>query len=140
MPYIPTYVLDEGAWTTWTPTLTQSGPVSHTVTYAKYLQLGHLVFVGAVLTCTGAGTLNEYVVVGNLPVAMAVTSHASVTGGFRIFDAGTANYVGVAAAHNNSPTAVVGLAHGLGDAFGKAPNFALANTDVVAIFLTYEAA
>ena len=32
--------LDQVAWTTWTPTLTQTGAVTKTVTYAKYTQVG----------------------------------------------------------------------------------------------------
>ena len=51
------------AWETWTPTVTQSGSVTCTVTYAKYAQIQKLVVASAYLTVTGTGTANNPVLV-----------------------------------------------------------------------------
>jgi hypothetical protein len=55
------------AWASWTPTLTQSGNVTKTVTLAKYFQIGKIVVAVYVLTVTGTGTGNNVVTV-SLPV------------------------------------------------------------------------
>ena len=44
------------AWSTYTPTLTQSGAVTKTVDYASYMKIGRLVICNVHLTATGAGT------------------------------------------------------------------------------------
>jgi hypothetical protein len=65
--------LDALAWTSYTPTLTQLGAVTKTVTYAKYTRLANCVIVRCVLACTGSGTANNLITV-SLPVTASQAS------------------------------------------------------------------
>ena len=68
---INTYLSGEGgAWTTWTPTLTQSGTVTATVTSAVYGRWGRLIVGQFRLSVTGTGTGSNAVTV-SLPVTSA---------------------------------------------------------------------
>lgn len=85
------------AWTSWTPTMTQTGALTFTVTAAKYLKVGRLVVAYFDLTGFSGGT-NAAAIVMNfgsggtaLPTASA---GSSIHGQFRWFDAGNTNYVG----------------------------------------------
>lgn len=73
------------AWTSYTPTLTQSAAVTKTVTYAKYIQIGKTVIAEINLTCTGTGTAANTVLVGLPPVAAASPNFTPVGTGY-IFD------------------------------------------------------
>lgn len=64
------FPLGVDGWTTYTPTLTQLGAVTKTVTYGKYQRVGRLVFVQVFLSCTGSGTAANAVTV-SLPVTAA---------------------------------------------------------------------
>jgi hypothetical protein len=72
-----------GAWTTWTPTLTQSGAVTATITHAVYGRWGRLIIVNLRLAVTGAGTAANAVTV-SLPVTAARVNMVVGTGG--VFD------------------------------------------------------
>ena len=124
------------AWTSYTPTLTQSGAVTKTVTYAKYVQIGDFVWVQVSLTATGAGTTNNAITV-SLPVTAA--SYYGVSGAAFVLDANVNSYVGTA---RGATTTTVAFYQGLGGgtAIGQSPNFALASTDVVQFSAFYEAA
>jgi hypothetical protein len=63
-----------GALTAWTPAITQSGSVTCTVTYATYQRIGRMIHFDVHLTCTGAGTGANAVV-----VTLPVTAHGSLT-------------------------------------------------------------
>lgn len=65
------FPLGTGAWTSYTPTLTQSATVTKTVNHAQYFKIGRLVVGQVLLTVTGTGTASNAVVIG-LPVAAAV--------------------------------------------------------------------
>jgi hypothetical protein len=60
------------AWTDYTPTLTQSGAISKTVTYARWRKLGRLLTVHGVLSATSAGTANNPIIIG-MPEAFVTT-------------------------------------------------------------------
>jgi hypothetical protein len=127
-----------GAWTDYTPTLTQSVTVTKTVTYAKYLKLGRTVHVSAILTVTGSGTPSQAIAVG-LPVTAAFAGAPFGSG--RISDGG-ANSTGYA---ELSSTTTVGLIlHAAGNAYAGATSSGYTNGlglgDVVSIVGTYEAA
>ena len=124
------------AWTSYTPTLTQSGAVTKTVTYAKYVQIGNFVWVQVFLTATGAGTAANAITV-TLPVA--AIAHQGVSGAAFVLDANVNSYVGTA---RGLTTTTVAFFQGLGGgtAIGQSPNFALANTDIVQFSVFYEAA
>lgn len=62
-----------GAWTAYTPTLTQLGAVTKTVTYAKYVRMGRSIYFAVDLSVTGTGTAANDVSVG-LPVTAAATA------------------------------------------------------------------
>lgn len=54
-------------WQDWTPTVTQSGAVSNTVLYAKYLVMGPITFFTAAIDITGSGTGGNAIVIGGQP-------------------------------------------------------------------------
>lgn len=59
-----------GTWTTWTPTVTQSGSVTVTVNFAKYKIIDKVCFVSVRLTVTGSGTSGNDITIGGQPAAM----------------------------------------------------------------------
>lgn len=134
------FPLAVNGWTSYTPTLTQSGAVAKTVTYAKYQRVGRIITVQVFLSCTGAGTAANAVVVG-LPVTAAHSTLISLGVG-AIFDssAGTV-YKGLVIPAstttiqfrpmNTTTAGVLGA-----DTF----TLALASGDTVDFTATYEAA
>lgn len=132
-------VVPIGQWTDYTPTLTQSIAVTKTINYARYIRIGRLIVAQVYLTITSAGTGGNPVVVG-LPFAASNTTvaTASTIGSFSYQDTGTASYSGTA--NFTSSTTVAGQAHNQGAFIGQAPSFTTANTDIVSIMVSYEAA
>src|SRR5512138_2983596 len=59
-----------GDWAAWTPTVTQSGAVTVTVTYARYCLVGKVCHVQARLAVTGSGTETNAIVIGGQPAAI----------------------------------------------------------------------
>lgn len=129
-----------GIWADWTPTVTQSGSVTVTVTYARYFTAGKLVVLQAKLGVTGTGTTNNAIVISGIPTAIQPASSGglSVVGTIDIQDTGTAQYVGALIAVGAND--LRGLADGLGNYIGITPNFALANTDIISFQAAYERA
>lgn len=137
-----TYILDNlrsiAEWTSYTPTLVQSGAVTKTVTYAKYRSFGGVVEVLVYLTVTGAGSAGNAIAVG-LPVTGAASTRMILGSGL-ISHTGTANYPVLVEnlstttvdfwRSDQPPTARV----------GADPSFALANTDFITFQAVYEAA
>lgn len=123
------------AWTSYTPTLTQGGAVTKTVTYAKYLQFGKMVTVTVNLLSTGVGTAGQNVVVG-LPITAANAN--AIVGSFRYLDSGTALWVGTC--FGSSTTTVVLQTANVAAEFGQSPAVTMAANDTVQISVTYEAA
>lgn len=64
------FPLGAGVWTAYTPTLTQGGAVTKTVTSARYMRVGRSIFGQVALAVTGPGTAANAVLVG-LPVQAA---------------------------------------------------------------------
>lgn len=56
-----------GAWSSYTPTWTQSATITKTVNWARYTQFNKLVVVNIKMTASSAGTANNKILVG-LPV------------------------------------------------------------------------
>jgi len=133
-----TYASHEGgAWTAFTPVITQSGGVTCTVTYGKYARAGRLITFNFYLTVTGSGTSSNPVTV-SLPVTAAATN--GVNGAGWIYDESvTTRYSGV---WTGSSTSVVALVHDASGAntWGNAPTTALASGDLVVGSIIYEAA
>jgi hypothetical protein len=135
-----TYVLDNlraiAEWTSYTPTVTQSGAVTKTVTYAKYKSYGGTVEVIVDLAITGTGTGANAVTV-SLPVTAASSGTIPVGFGW-IFDttAGT-NYKAPVYLVSTTTVAFVGTGGNLGVSEFTA---ALASGDAVRFTARYEAA
>lgn len=126
-----------GAWNSYTPTLTQSGTVSKTVTYAKYRQFGKTVKGSVLLAVTGSGTTNNPVLIG-LPVASQATTGLVMGSGDIVDSSAGQHYVG--AVVSSSTTTVGIVAHAQSTWVGNAPNFALASGDTVRVDFEYETA
>jgi len=138
---INTYLMGEGgAWTTWTPTVTQLGAVSVTVTSAVYGRWGRMIVGHLRLSVTGTGTASNAVTV-SLPVTSARTAVPVGSGG--VYDlSAVLNYTGHVSL--NTTTTFQFEPQGL----GVSPNpigvagftAALAAGDIIQAFFTYEAA
>lgn len=132
-----------GAYSSYTPTLTQTGAVTKTVNKANFVQFGKMVHVEVVLTVTGTGTGGTTVLIG-LPVAANMFSSGfdTLAGSGRVFDDSTA------AVHRGIPVLVSTTTVRLeptnstgGDGLGVTGfTAALAANDVVLFAATYEAA
>jgi len=129
------------AWTAFTPQLrTASTNYTSTVIYGRYLKIGKLVYVQAAVTATASGGANEIVRLG-LPAGLSPVNNSadSVIGGFKIKDAGTAFYVGMASTPD--PGWVSGTAQDTNDYMGgSGPRFTMAPNDTIAYNVTYEIA
>lgn len=125
------------AWTGYTPTLTQSGAVTKTVTTARYIQQGKVVHVTIRLDITGSGTSSNAVTVG-LPVAAASTNGIQGTG--NIVDASAPQRYTAFCAGVSTTTFVFATDTASTSAWGVSPTTALASGDILYAQLTYEAA
>lgn len=73
-----------GAWTSFTPTLVQSGAVTKTSTVASYVKIGRLCVVNYLLQVIGTGTANNEIRVG---VPLTAANAASIPCGVgAVFD------------------------------------------------------
>lgn len=138
---INTYLMHEGgAWTTWTPTLTQSGTVTCTVTRAVYARAGRLIHFTVSLAVTGTGTGAANVTI-SCPVTAAASAYV-VGGAGRIFDSSASfSYQGTPYMLS---TTTIGLLASSGTGVNLLGNStftaALASGDIVDISGFYESA
>ena len=123
------------AYTAWTPVITQSGVVTHTVTFAGYKLLStkmcHLI---ANLVVTGAGTGANVITISGWPSAInpyQMGNYAAVGVG-TVLDTGTNIYPAIAFLYNTA-TAIQFHWQPTGNYLGVNPNFALANTDEITL-------
>lgn len=125
---------------TWTPTVTQSGSVAVTVTYATYKIRGRACHVEVQLDITGSGTGGNAIIIGGQPAAIQPThTGATVPIGISIVsDTGTANYLGLLTANAASAWRIYDT--NTRGQIGVNPNFALANTDIIIFNATYDLA
>lgn len=116
-----------GQGTVWTPTLTQSGAVTKTVTYARANTVGGWCKGYCRLDVTGSGTGNNAITVTTPTTAITT---GLVVGSFLIndADASTGDCVGVVRLLTTGTFdfAIAGAA-----SVGVTPNFALASGDVI---------
>ena len=131
-----------GAWTSWTPTLTQTGTVTKTTTHAVYARYGRMIVASFRLTVTGSGTGASAVTISNLPATAARTFMLAGSGG--IFDSSASlNYS--ANILFQSTTVIDFRGHGIGTAANTQLGVTgftagLAVSDIVEGFFVYEAA
>lgn len=128
------------AWTTYVPTLTQSGAVTKTVTRASYVRIGRTIIATGVLSVTGTGTSANVITV-SLPVTAASAGDVVGSGGVYDFD-GNVAYNGIATLRTTTTVqfqlgngAVNNYIGGTGGGFTAA----LASGDAVYWSITYEA-
>lgn len=128
----------DGAWTPYTPTLTQSVAVTKTATYAKYSRVGRTITVALVLDVTGTGTAGNDILIG-LPVAAAAIN---VDCGYGIvYDASAGlGYGGILEVRTTTTVCLRSMTQAGG--FLGTINFtaALAASDAIRVSLTYESA
>ena len=126
-----------GAWTAWTPTLTQGGTVTWNAgtSRARYLQVGKTVHAVCRLEVTGNGTFNNAV-----KMTLPVTAAAAISGGgtFWHFDTGNANFTGFVSI--DTPTELLFYHSGGNQAYGANNSVTVSNGDVFNMFVTYEVA
>ena len=131
--------LDQVAFSTWTPTITQVGNPTKTVTYARYQQVGKIIAAYWKLAVTSAGTTNN-----PITISVPVTAKQSdqYCGQFIFTDQSTGSiYVGIA--QLASTTTVQGLlssTSGVTSVIGSTPNLPLASGDTLWGSIVYEAA
>lgn len=129
----------DGAWTSWTPTLTQSGAVTKTVTYARYTRIGRTIMFALDLSATGAGVAANAVTV-TLPVTAAASAVQLGTGVIYDVSAGIL-YSGTVALASTAAAQIWPAADGAASALGvRAFTAALAAGDLIRMTGTYESA
>jgi hypothetical protein len=127
-----------GAWTTWTPTYTQTGSLTTSAASARYSQIGKIVTAHAEATFSNSGTTNTSFLLTNLPVTAASTGTRIIGHGV-LFDSSTSiNYSGHLLFVSSTEIRFVGDWSGSLQ-WGFAPNLAIASGDVWRFSLMYEA-
>lgn len=143
---INTYLMGEGgAWTSWTPTVTQSGSVTVTVTSAAFARYGRTILFRAHLSVTGSGTASNAIVL-SLPVAASasyVLNHP-INGSALLVDQSTSQWdlaIPVRAT-STSTVYLVSVGSAVNTYLGNDGNFAagLASGDTIWYAGSYEAA
>lgn len=138
---INTYLMGEGgAWTSWTPTVTQSGSVTVTNTRSRYARYGRTIHFTAQLSVTGSGTGSNAITI-SLPVTAAASAQM-VGVGLLVDSSASLIYPSVLLASSTTAlqmrdTTAVGADGRLGFAVFTA---GLASGDTIQISGTYEAA
>ena len=132
------YLLRE-AWRDWTPTVTQSGSVTVTVTYARYIVLARTVITQAQLSITGSGTGNNAIVIGGVPSVIQPANNSgntAVIGSALVFESGVGFWGGALVAFGASDWRIT---HGGNTSWvGITPNFGLSASDTIGFMATYE--
>lgn len=131
-----------GTWTDWTPTMTQSGAVTLTVNYARYLKVGTQVIVWVKVSPTSSGTTNNPIIIASVPAAIAPTQQGTgthVVGTFNFLDASPAGYYGGAVfARSASTLGFIWSAGSGGNEIGQGPNIAVASGDALGFIAQWE--
>ena len=140
---INTYLMGEGgAWTSWTPTVTQSGSVTVTNTRSRYARYGRTIHFSLSLSVTGSGTSTNAVLVST-PVTAAASTLVIGTGWINDTSAST-YYGGVAYLASTTTIALLPSAtNANGVALGQTGagfSAGLASGDLINISGTFEAA
>ena len=142
---VNTFLAGEGgAWTTWTPTVTQSGAVTVTNTRSRFARYGRTIHFSCDLTVTGSGTAGNAILI-SLPVTAAASS--TIPGGMPMGegavydDSGVAVFRGQAALISTTSMQILSGATDFLSALGVSGfTLALASPDRIAITGSYEAA
>jgi hypothetical protein len=139
-----------GAMQTYTPTWTQSATITKTVNWARYTQLNKWVYGSIQMTATGAGTVNNKILVdfpvnasaNNFIVGTAYFSDASASPGAMVTclcvyeSATTFAFVG----NNTNIALTTDTSLRFGQTNAQGGSFTLASGDIIRIQFAYEAA
>lgn len=129
-------------WTTWTPTVTQSGSVTCTVENAVYSAVGDVTHFQATLAMTASGTTNNPIVIAGQPAALqnvyTSTTTTPIIGHGLLRDEGTGYYIVNVIAYGSTAWRLITY-NSTGYA-GQSPNFALASGDRISITGTVRSA
>jgi hypothetical protein len=142
---INTYLMGEGgAWTSWTPTVTQSASVTVTNTHSRYARYGRTIHATTLLTVTGSGTASNDILI-SLPVtaAAAYGAAAIVMGVGHVIDSSASlSYHGPAVSFNTTTCRIkaASAASSTGYLGGTTFTAGLASGDNLLFTITYEAA
>jgi hypothetical protein len=137
---IVTYLAGEGgAWTSWTPTVTQSGSVTVTNTRSRYARYGRTIHFTLNLAVTGSGTGSNDVSV-SLP-ATAASSGELIGTGYIYDSSAVAGYKGISYLASTTAVKILPNNNNGAGAMGNSEFTAgLASGDQIVINGTYEAA
>lgn len=133
-------VLRVGAWTTYTPTVTQVSALSTSGSQFAYCRIGGktIVATGAI-TITQTGTAGNKITIGlPLPAATRYTSDQHALGSAHYLDSGTTNYQG-ALMWDSSTTGNI-ITNTAASALGAGVSIATGNGDTIGYAITYEIA
>lgn len=134
-----TYLSHEGgAWTTYTPTVSQgaSANIAKTTAYSSYARAGRMITWNFSLSMTASGTSGSAV---TLTLPVTASSSSAVVGGGTIIDASVSNYAGAWQGASTTTVNFLANAGGAGSSFGLSPNVAIVSGDVLKGSITYEA-
>jgi len=132
-------VAPSATWTSYTPVIKGGNTtVTATLEYAKYCQIGKLLFVQVRATCTSSGAVNGAVsITAPTGLGALVQSSTRNVGTFLINQSGNF-YIGTCLASGNDAFTGIGTSN---DYMGSAtPALTLASGNVVSISATYEVA
>jgi len=135
---------DIGVWQSYSPTLTQNGARSATITNAQYSQINKLCFVNFDLTCTTSGSAGSPITV-SLPISAAAASSGSeirtIGSGF-FYDASATDVIllNVGLVNSTNVGFNTELSTNPSVFFGNQPSLALANDDIVSASIVYQVA
>jgi len=127
-----------GAWSAWTPTITQSNNITYTAQYAKYGQINKFVFAECRVDLTNSGTAGNQISV-TTPVSIAGAGQCIGTAFF--YDASANNTYNLTCLRLSS-TALIFFYNltGASSDFGVTPSLALGSSDQIRISIFFEAA
>lgn len=128
-----------GLWSTFSPVWTQSGTISYTNNYSKYVVIGKTVHFQCSLLATSAGGAATAMGV-TLPVTASNATIFRAVGGANYYDA-SPNTMYVLSPYMGSTNTVNFVSDtSAGNAFGANPAVTVAIGDYISLALTYEAA
>ena len=130
-------LIDTGAWSTYTPSLTQPGAISKTVTLARYAEVGKIVHGTVRLDVTGTGTTNNPIEVGLPVTGQTGTDH--VIGGGLFYIASVALFY-VLTVRTSSTTKAELWQADVPSPSQLGIGYPLASGDILDLHFTYEAA
>ena len=138
---IVTYLAGEGgAWTSWTPTVTQSGSVTVTNTRSRYARYGRTIHYSIYLTVTGSGSAANAVTIST-PVTAAAASEFCGVGAISDASAGLI-YPAIVQLASTTTFQMLNATTAAADQRLGVTGFSagLANTDTIYLAGTFEAA